>query len=149
MNALNRYLLLFTGISLTAIGLAYCIDPNLLLSRYELGAVGASEDNMYRGAYGGLFIAVGGALCVGFASAAWKQGATVIAMLFMGGFAVGRLASIAAVGMPHERIFGLLIFAIATAALLTGAANIDGDADIVVILSGRNVDEDQFRDWIA
>jgi len=38
--------------------------------------------------------------------------------------------------------------AIATAALLTGVVNLDGTGDIVVILSGRNVDEHQFREWI-
>ena len=37
--------------------------------------------------------------------------------------------------------------AITTAALLTNAINLDGDGDIVVILSGRNVDENQFREW--
>ena len=42
-----------TGLLLTFIGLAYCIDPNLLLARYDLSVNGASEDNMYRGAYGG------------------------------------------------------------------------------------------------
>lgn len=39
--------------------------------------------------------------------------------------------------------------AIAVAALLSGKANLDGDGDIVVVLSGRNVDEESFRNWIA
>ncbi|REJ97747.1 MAG: threonine/serine dehydratase [Planctomycetota bacterium] len=38
--------------------------------------------------------------------------------------------------------------AITTAALLTGRVKPDGEADIVVVLSGRNVDERQFREWI-
>ena len=38
--------------------------------------------------------------------------------------------------------------AIAISALLTGAAAPDGDADVVVVVSGRNVDDDQFREWI-
>ena len=39
--------------------------------------------------------------------------------------------------------------AIATAALLSGEVPLDGEGDIVVVLSGRNVDEEQFREWIA
>lgn len=39
--------------------------------------------------------------------------------------------------------------AIALAALLHGRSNIDGDGDIVVIVSGRNVDDSSFREWIA
>lgn len=39
--------------------------------------------------------------------------------------------------------------AITTAALLTGKTRLDGEGDIVVVLSGRNVEEEQFRQWIA
>ena len=39
--------------------------------------------------------------------------------------------------------------AIATAALMSGLVNLEGDGDLVVVLSGRNVDEDAFRKWIA
>lgn len=39
--------------------------------------------------------------------------------------------------------------AITTAALLMGKVNLDGEGDVVVVLSGRNVDEQPFQDWIA
>jgi threonine dehydratase len=39
--------------------------------------------------------------------------------------------------------------AITIAALLTGQVKPDGEGDIVAVLSGRNVDEDAFRGWIA
>ena len=39
--------------------------------------------------------------------------------------------------------------AITTAALLAGKVRLDGDGDIVIILSGRNVDEEPFQNWIA
>ncbi|NQV28628.1 MAG: pyridoxal-phosphate dependent enzyme [Rhodopirellula sp.] len=38
--------------------------------------------------------------------------------------------------------------AITTAAVLTGKVKLDGDGDVVIILSGRNVDKDQFHKWI-
>lgn len=39
--------------------------------------------------------------------------------------------------------------AIGLAALLTEKINLDGDGDLVVTISGRNVDDDSFRDWIS
>lgn len=39
--------------------------------------------------------------------------------------------------------------AIATAAALQGRVNLDGDGDLVIVISGRNLDEPQFRDWIS
>jgi threo-3-hydroxy-L-aspartate ammonia-lyase len=38
--------------------------------------------------------------------------------------------------------------AIATAAALSGAVKLDGEGDIVIVVSGRNVDEESFRGWI-
>ena len=117
MQAIHRYLLLFTGTSLAFIGLAYCVDPNLLLARYGLSVAGASEDSMYRGAYGGLFLTLGAAIALGFFSEGFRRTATIIALLFMSGFAAGRLASVSALGLPHENVLGLLVFEIVTAAL--------------------------------
>ena len=39
--------------------------------------------------------------------------------------------------------------AITTAALLSNRTNLDGEGDLVVVVSGRNVDESQFREWIS
>jgi threonine dehydratase len=39
--------------------------------------------------------------------------------------------------------------AITTAAVLSGAAKLDGEGDVVIVVSGRNVDEQAFRNWIA
>ncbi len=39
--------------------------------------------------------------------------------------------------------------AITTAAVLDGRVKLDGDGDLVLVISGRNVDEDAFREWIA
>lgn len=38
---------------------------------------------------------------------------------------------------------------ITIAALLRGHVNLDGEGDIVIVLSGRNVDESSFQKWIA
>ena len=38
--------------------------------------------------------------------------------------------------------------AITTAAVLTGKVTPGGDGDVVIVLSGRNVDEESFRKWV-
>lgn len=38
--------------------------------------------------------------------------------------------------------------AIALAAALTGKVELDGEGDVVIVVSGRNVDDEQFREWI-
>jgi threonine dehydratase len=38
--------------------------------------------------------------------------------------------------------------AITTAAALTGKVPLDGQGDVVIVISGRNVDDEQFRNWI-
>lgn len=111
-TTIQRYFVLLTGLTLTAIGLAYCIDPGLLLARYELGIDSVSHDNMYRGAYGGVFITIGLCIALGFRSEQHRAQATWLVLLIMGGFAIGRLASIAAVGLPHPQILSLLGFEI-------------------------------------
>jgi threonine dehydratase len=39
--------------------------------------------------------------------------------------------------------------AIAVAAALSGAIQLDGDGDVVIVISGRNVDDASFRDWMS
>jgi threonine dehydratase len=39
--------------------------------------------------------------------------------------------------------------AISVSAALTNRVNLDGPGDVVIVVSGRNVDEDAFRDWIS
>ena len=38
--------------------------------------------------------------------------------------------------------------AITVAGLLSGQVDLTGDGDVVVVISGRNVDDDAFRAWI-
>lgn len=38
--------------------------------------------------------------------------------------------------------------AVSLAAALTGRTPLDGDGDVVIVVSGRNIDEDRFRTWI-
>jgi threonine dehydratase len=39
--------------------------------------------------------------------------------------------------------------AISLAAAMSGKIPLEGDGDVVIVISGRNVDEVRFREWIS
>lgn len=107
---ISRLLLAFNAIAIGSIGLAYLYDPNLLLARYGLETGTAGMDNMLRSTYGGLFLASAGVFLLGVFSPLRRRDALAFVAIFMAGAALGRLASILAVGSPPAAIMPLLYF---------------------------------------
>ena len=102
------------------VGVSYLYDPNLLLARYGLEAKSASMDNMLRGAYGGLFVGMAAIFACGALVPTRTADALLFTVLFMGGFLVGRVVSVARVGAPSRGIYGLLAYEVVTS-LAAGA----------------------------
>ena len=108
----SRIFLAFNALAIGAIGLAYLYDPNLLLARYDLQAGSAGMDNMLRSTYGGIFLVSASVFLYGAASDERRGDALLFVAIFMFGAAIGRIASIAAVGAPPPAIMPLLYFEI-------------------------------------
>lgn len=107
---ITRLYLAFNAIGIGLIGLLYLYDPNMLLARYGLETGSAGMDNMLRAAYGGVFAAAAFVFSIGIFQPARRRDAVGFTALFMTGAAIGRIASIAAVGMPPATIMPLLGF---------------------------------------
>ncbi|MEO1187540.1 MAG: DUF4345 domain-containing protein [Pseudomonadota bacterium] len=107
---LSRIFLGFNALAIGAIGLTYLYDPNLLLARYDLNAGSAGMDNMLRSTYGGIFLVSAGVFLFGALSDKRRGDALLFVAIFMFGAAIGRIASIAAVGAPPPAIMPLLYF---------------------------------------
>ncbi|MEM7459844.1 MAG: DUF4345 domain-containing protein [Pseudomonadota bacterium] len=108
----SRIFLAFNAIAIGAIGLAYLYDPNLLLARYDLQTGSAGMDNMLRSSYGGIFLMSAFVFLFGAISETRRKDALLFVAIFMFGAAIGRVASIAAVGAPPSAIMPLLYFEI-------------------------------------
>lgn len=110
---ISRLFLGFIALSIGAIGILYLFDPNLLLARYDLVTGSAGMDNMLRSTYGGLFLASAAIFAMGVFVARRRRDALAFVAIFMTGAALGRIASILAVGAPPLTIMPLLYFEIA------------------------------------
>ena len=110
---ISRIFLGFITLSVGSIGILYLYDPNLLLARYDLAAGSAGMDNMLRATYGGLFLASALIFLLGVFIEARRRDALAFVAIFMAGAAIGRLASLLAVGPPPAAIMPLLGFEIA------------------------------------
>ncbi len=110
---ISRLFLGFIALSIGSIGVLYLYDPNLLLARYDLVVGSAGMDNMLRSTYGGLFLASAVIFAMGIFVADRRRDALAFVAIFMTGAALGRIASILAVGLPPATIMPLLYFEIA------------------------------------
>ena len=109
---ISRIFLAFNALAIGAIGLTYLYDPNLLLARYDLQTGSAGMDNMLRSTYGGIFLVSAAVFLFGAISDKRRRDAILFVAIFMFGAAIGRVASIVAVGTPPSSILPLLYFEI-------------------------------------
>ena len=110
-----RIVLALNTISIGLIGIFYLYNPNLLLARYGLETGSAGMDNMLRSTYGGVFVGAAAIFLLGVLSRERRRDALGFLFIFMTGSAAGRIASIAAVGMPPASIMPLLYYECAAA----------------------------------
>jgi hypothetical protein len=119
----NRLVLGSAALGIAAIGVIYLFTPQTLLSVYGIELQSASEANLYRSGYGGLFLAFSLVFASGAIAPRRARTAQLTMLAFMGGLAGGRLVSLVADGWPHPLLTAILVveltYAGAAAALLT------------------------------
>ena len=107
---ISRIVLALNALAIGSIGLLYLYDPNLLLARYDLETGSAGMDNMLRSTYGGVFVGAALIFLMGALLPRRRRDALGFLTIFMAGSALGRIASIAAVGAPPAAIMPLLYY---------------------------------------
>lgn len=98
---LNTLVLGSAAAGLAIIGAAYLVAPNFLPSIYGFSLQSVSETNLFRSAYGGVFLAFTLLLCAGAFKEQLAKPALFALLTLMGGFAFGRTVSMVFDGMPH------------------------------------------------
>ena len=112
-----RALLALNSVAIGLIGALYLFDPNLLLSLYGLETGSAGMDNMLRASYGGLYLVSAALFMIGARSEPRRRDALAFLGMFMAAAALGRVASMVAVGAPPLTITGLLAYECVAAGL--------------------------------
>lgn len=113
----SRALLAFNSVAIGLIGILYLVDPNLLLSLYGLETGSAGMDNMLRASYGGMYLVSAGLFMIGARSESRRRDALAFLAMFMAAAALGRVASMIAVGAPPLTIVSLLAYECVATAL--------------------------------
>ena len=114
---------LFLGANALAIGLiglGYLWNPNRLLARSELETGSAAMDSMLRSAYGGLFVGMAAIFALGALVPSRTSDALLFTLLFMGGFALGRVVSLVRVGSPGRAVNALLGYEVVATVVAAG-----------------------------
>lgn len=104
----RKILLVLAGVEIFGVGLVYLIAPQVMAASNGMELRGVNEWHAMRAAYGGVFVAFGALFGAGAFSAALRRPALVAVATFMGGFALGRIASIAVDGAPAPAFYGAL-----------------------------------------
>ncbi len=110
MTLVASAFLLLNSTVIGLIGAAYLYDPNLLLANYGLSVDNPGMDNMLRSSYGGLFFALAPLFALGAVKKTRRADALILVSLFMGGLAVGRIASLLLAGAPDPSMYSLLAY---------------------------------------
>ncbi|UTW55421.1 DUF4345 domain-containing protein [Kordiimonas sp. SCSIO 12610] len=108
MTRFASVVLIINSVVMGLIGLAYLYDPDLLLGNYGLTASDPSMDNMLRASYGGVSLVLAALWGWGGVKAHRRLDMLALLSLVMGGFALGRIASLIQAGPPQETIYSLL-----------------------------------------
>ena len=114
---------LFLGANALAIGLiglGYLWSPNRLLARYALETGTPAMDSMLRSAYGGVFLGMAAIFALGALVPSRTGDGLLFTLLFMGGFALGRIVSLVRVGSPGRAVNALLGYEVVASAVAAG-----------------------------
>lgn len=114
---LRALVLLSASLGIGTVGLGYLFMPQSMYGLYGIELESVNEANMVRSAYGGLFLGFALLFLAGARRERFGTPALVALLTFMAGFALGRVVSIFADGVPSPLVFSLIAFEIVYAAL--------------------------------
>ncbi len=97
------------AVALGVIGLGYLTMPARVLAFYGVALKSITEANIIRSAYGGVFVAFALLFEIGARRPDRSRTALIALAVFMGGFALGRIVSLAVDGVPHPLLVAILV----------------------------------------
>lgn len=105
---MTRFTLLGAGLMMLVVGALHLLNPQMMMR--EPGIVLSSTNHLHvvRAAYGGAYLGIAALFLAGALQRIEVRAALAAVVLIFGGFALGRIVSIVADGMPVPLYLGVL-----------------------------------------
>jgi hypothetical protein len=105
---MTRFTLLGAGLMMLVVGALHLLAPQMMMREPGIVLSSTNHFHVVRAAYGGAYLGMAALFLAGAARRVDERAALASVVLIFGGFALGRLVSIAADGLPVPLYLGVL-----------------------------------------
>jgi hypothetical protein len=107
-TALTRFTLFGAGLMMLVVGALHLLNPQLMMREPGIVLSSTNHFHVVRAAYGGAYLGIAALFLAGALRRVDVRAALLAVVLIFGGFALGRVVSIVADGMPVPLYLGVL-----------------------------------------
>lgn len=105
------------GLMMLAVGLLHLVAPQTMMQEPRIALTSANHFHIVRAAYGGAYLGIAALFLMGAIRPERRAASLLAVALLFSGFALGRIVSIAADGVPVALYLAVLVFEVVFAAL--------------------------------
>lgn len=105
---MTRFTLFGAGLMMLVVGALHLAGPQMMMREPGIDLSSANHFHVIRAAYGGAYLGIAALFLAGALQRMDARAALAAVVLIFGGFAMGRIVSIAADGMPVPLYLGVL-----------------------------------------
>lgn len=105
---MTRFTLYGAGLMMLVVGALHLIAPQMMMREPGIDLISANHFHVVRAAYGGAYLGIAALFLAGATRRVDARAALAAVVLIFGGFALGRIVSIAVDGIPVTLYLGVL-----------------------------------------
>lgn len=105
---MTRFTLYGAGLMMLVVGALHLINPQMMMNEPGIALTSVNHFHVVRAAYGGAYLGIAALFLAGALGRIDARAALMAVILIFGGFALGRLVSIATDGLPVALYLGVL-----------------------------------------
>ncbi|HQY07417.1 MAG: DUF4345 domain-containing protein [Burkholderiales bacterium] len=105
---MTRFTLFGAGLMMLVVGTLHLVNPQMMMNEPGIVLSSANHFHVVRAAYGGAYLGIAALFLAGALQRIDERAALAAVLLIFGGFASGRIVSLAADGLPVPLYLGVL-----------------------------------------
>jgi hypothetical protein len=105
---MTRFTLFGAGLMMLVVGTLHLVNPQMMMKEPGIVLSSANHFHVVRAAYGGAYLGIAALFLAGALQRIDERAALAAVLLIFGGFASGRIVSLAADGLPVPLYLGVL-----------------------------------------